>query len=133
MAMSDNPVLAYGAWLAETPADWPEAAWEAAHRAFIDIVAATIAGAAEPVTRRGGRRGRPAEARREAGGLCVLHGAQHGARLHVAVRYDDQAAARRSRRQVRRARREPGAAWPRCRPRHTGWPHGHEPPDGRPR
>jgi 2-methylcitrate dehydratase PrpD len=50
--MSDNPVLAYGAWLAETPADWPEAAWQAAHRAFIDIVAVTTAGAAEPVTRR---------------------------------------------------------------------------------
>lgn len=50
--MSDNPVLAYGAWLAETPADWPEAAWEAAHRAFIDIVAVTIPGAVEPVTRR---------------------------------------------------------------------------------
>ena len=50
--MSDNPVLAYGAWLAETPADWPDAAWKAAHRAFIDIVAVTIPGAAEPVTRR---------------------------------------------------------------------------------
>ncbi len=50
--MSDNPVLAYGRWLAETPADWPEAAWEAAHRAFIDIVAVIIPGAVEPVTRR---------------------------------------------------------------------------------
>jgi 2-methylcitrate dehydratase PrpD len=50
--MSDNPVLAYGRWLAETPPDWPDAAWEAAHRAFIDIVAVTIAGAVEPVTRR---------------------------------------------------------------------------------
>jgi 2-methylcitrate dehydratase PrpD len=50
--MSDTPVLAYGAWLAETPADWPEAAWEATHRAFIDIVAVTIPGAIEPVTRR---------------------------------------------------------------------------------
>jgi 2-methylcitrate dehydratase PrpD len=47
-----NPVLAYGHWLAETPADWPDAAWEAAHRAFIDIVAVTIPGAAEPVTRK---------------------------------------------------------------------------------
>jgi len=45
-----NPVLAYGTWLAETPADWPEAAWEAARRAFIDIVAVAIPGAAEPVT-----------------------------------------------------------------------------------
>jgi len=47
-----NPVLAYGAWLAETPADWPEPAWEAAHRAFIDIIGVAIPGAAEPVTRR---------------------------------------------------------------------------------
>ncbi len=38
-------------WFAETPADWPEAAWEAAHRAFIDIVGVTIPGAVEPVTR----------------------------------------------------------------------------------
>jgi len=43
-----NPILAYGRWLAGTPAGWPEPAWEAAHRAFIDI----IAGAAEPVTRK---------------------------------------------------------------------------------
>ena len=50
--MSDNPVLAYGRWLAETPPDWPDAAWEAAHRAFIDIVAVIIPGALEPVTRR---------------------------------------------------------------------------------
>ncbi len=50
--MSDNPVLAYGSWLAETPSEWPEAAWQAAHRAFIDIVAVTIPGAIEPVTRR---------------------------------------------------------------------------------
>jgi len=50
--MPSNPVLAYGRWLSESPADWPDAAWEAAHRAFIDIVAVTIPGAAEPVTRR---------------------------------------------------------------------------------
>jgi len=50
--MTANPVLAYGAWLADTPADWPEAAWESAHRQFIDIVAVTIPGAAEPATRR---------------------------------------------------------------------------------
>jgi 2-methylcitrate dehydratase PrpD len=47
-----NPVLAYGAWLAETPADWPDAAWEAAHRAFIDIIGVTIPGAVEPASRR---------------------------------------------------------------------------------
>src|SRR5688572_14238480 len=47
-----NPVLAYGSWLAETPADWPEAAWESAHRQFIDVIAVTIPGAVEPVTSR---------------------------------------------------------------------------------
>src|ERR1044072_1407151 len=51
-ARSDNPVLAYGSWLAETPADWPEAAWEAARRAFIDTIAVAVPGAAEPVTRK---------------------------------------------------------------------------------
>ena len=50
--MTDNPVLAYGSWLAEAPADWPAAAWESAHRQFIDVVAVTIPGAVEPVTRR---------------------------------------------------------------------------------
>jgi len=50
--MSDNPVLAYGAWLADTPAEWPDAAWASAQRAFIDIVAVTIPGAAEPVSRK---------------------------------------------------------------------------------
>jgi 2-methylcitrate dehydratase PrpD len=50
--MESNPVLAYGAWLAETPADWPAAAWESAHRAFIDTVAVAIPGAAERVTAR---------------------------------------------------------------------------------
>ena len=34
--MSDNPVLAYGRWLAETPPDWPDAAWEAAHPPRVD-------------------------------------------------------------------------------------------------
>jgi len=47
-----NPVSAYGAWLAETPADWADAAWEAARRAFIDTIAVAVAGAAEPVARR---------------------------------------------------------------------------------
>jgi 2-methylcitrate dehydratase PrpD len=50
--METNPVLAYGAWLAQAPADWPEAAWEAAHRAFIDTIAVAVPGAAEPVTRK---------------------------------------------------------------------------------
>jgi 2-methylcitrate dehydratase PrpD len=47
-----NPVLAYGAWLAETPADWPDGAFEAARRAFVDTVAVSVPGAVEPVTRR---------------------------------------------------------------------------------
>jgi len=50
--METNPVLAYGAWLAETPADWPDAAWEAAQRAFIDTIAVAVPGAAEPVAKR---------------------------------------------------------------------------------
>ena len=50
--MTENPVLAFGSWLAETPADWPEAARQAAHRAFIDTVAVAVPGAAEPVTRK---------------------------------------------------------------------------------
>jgi 2-methylcitrate dehydratase PrpD len=50
--MTENPVLAYGSWLADTPADWPEAAWQAAHRAFVDTVAVAVPGAAEPVTRK---------------------------------------------------------------------------------
>jgi len=50
--METNPVLAYGAWLAGTPADWPDAAWVSAHRAFIDTVAVAVPGAAEPVTTR---------------------------------------------------------------------------------
>jgi 2-methylcitrate dehydratase PrpD len=48
--MAANPVLAYGAWLADTPADWPKAAWTAAQRAFIDTLAVAIPGAAEPAT-----------------------------------------------------------------------------------
>ena len=50
--MTDNPVLAYGRWLADTPDDWPEAAWESAHRQSIDVIAVTLPGAVEPVTGR---------------------------------------------------------------------------------
>ncbi|WP_129793390.1 MmgE/PrpD family protein [Sphingosinicella sp. CPCC 101087] len=49
--MTANPVQAYGAWLAETPDAWPEAAWESAHRQFIDVIAVSVPGAVEPVTR----------------------------------------------------------------------------------
>ena len=50
--MPQNPVLAYGRWLAETADAWPETAVESARRAFIDIIAVSIPGAAEAVTRR---------------------------------------------------------------------------------
>ena len=50
--MGDNPILAYGAWLADKSADWPDAAWEAAQRAFIDTLAVAVPGAAEPVALR---------------------------------------------------------------------------------
>ncbi|WP_375204041.1 MmgE/PrpD family protein [Hyphococcus sp.] len=49
--MSQNPVTAYGRWIAETPDAWPEDAIEAARRAFIDIVSVSIPGAVEEVTR----------------------------------------------------------------------------------
>ncbi len=48
--MGDNPILAYGAWLAGTPDAWPHAAWEAARRAFVDTIAVAVPGAVEPVT-----------------------------------------------------------------------------------
>ncbi|WP_162806629.1 MmgE/PrpD family protein [Sphingosinicella terrae] len=47
----NNPVLAYGAWLADTPPAWPQAAWESAQRQYVDVIAVTIPGAAEPVSR----------------------------------------------------------------------------------
>jgi 2-methylcitrate dehydratase PrpD len=50
--METNPILAYGRWLAETPDAWPEAAAESAHRQFIDVIAVTVPGAADEVTRR---------------------------------------------------------------------------------
>jgi 2-methylcitrate dehydratase PrpD len=50
--METNPVLAYGRWIAETPDDWPAAAVESAHRQFIDVIAVSVPGAADEVTRR---------------------------------------------------------------------------------
>ena len=50
--METNPVLAYGRWLAETPREWPEAALESAHRQFIDVIAVSVPGAADEVSRR---------------------------------------------------------------------------------
>src|SRR3990167_7365000 len=48
--MGENPVLAFGKWLAETPADWPEAARVAAHHAFIDTLAVAVPGARDAAT-----------------------------------------------------------------------------------
>jgi 2-methylcitrate dehydratase PrpD len=50
--MKTNPVLAFGRWLAEAPRDWPETALTSAHRQFIDVIAVTVPGAADPVTAR---------------------------------------------------------------------------------
>ena len=50
--METNPVLAYCRWLTETPDAWPAAALESAHRQFIDVIAVTVPGAADEVTRR---------------------------------------------------------------------------------
>lgn len=49
--METNPVLAYGRWLAEVPDAWPEAAAESARRQFVDVIAVSIPGAADPATR----------------------------------------------------------------------------------
>lgn len=48
----DNPVQAYGAWVAEVPAEWPEAAIESARRQFIDVLAVMIPGVSEPAARK---------------------------------------------------------------------------------
>lgn len=52
MAGADNPLLAYGGWLAKTPDAWPAEAWATAQNAFIDTIGVAIPGAAEPVTRK---------------------------------------------------------------------------------
>ena len=50
MTGQDNPLLAYGGWLASATRDWPEAALRAAHNAFVDTLGVSIPGAAEAVT-----------------------------------------------------------------------------------
>ena len=45
-----NPVESYGAWLAETPATWPDAALHSAKRQFIDIMGVTVLGAVNEAT-----------------------------------------------------------------------------------
>lgn len=47
-----NPLAAYGRWLAEVPADWPDEAVDIAYRQFIDAMAAMIPGGQAPVVRK---------------------------------------------------------------------------------
>lgn len=47
-----NPLVAYGAWISETPDAWPDAAFALARRQFIDTIGVAIPGAAEPATRK---------------------------------------------------------------------------------
>ncbi len=47
-----TPLTAYGNWLAAAAADWPEAAVEAAHHAFIDTLGVAVRGSREPVVAR---------------------------------------------------------------------------------
>ena len=49
--MPNNPVQAYGHWLATTPDDWPEAARHSAWRELIDQIGVTVPGAAEPASK----------------------------------------------------------------------------------
>jgi 2-methylcitrate dehydratase PrpD len=52
MAGGDNPLLAYGGWLAGASDAWPPEAMKAAQNAFFDTLGVSIPGAAEPVTRK---------------------------------------------------------------------------------
>jgi 2-methylcitrate dehydratase PrpD len=47
---ADNPLLAYGGWLADAPRTWPDEAFAAARNAFVDTLGVSIPGSAEPVT-----------------------------------------------------------------------------------
>lgn len=47
--MTSNPLDIYGAWIADTPAHWPDDALDWAHREFVDTVAVMVPGAVEPV------------------------------------------------------------------------------------
>ncbi|MBO9712273.1 MmgE/PrpD family protein [Sphingomonas sp.] len=49
--MESNPVLAFGAWLADTPDQWPDAARAAAHNAFVDVISVIVPGTLDPATR----------------------------------------------------------------------------------
>ncbi len=47
-----TPLTAYGQWLAGAPAMWGDAAYKAAHHAFIDTIGVAMRGAHEPVVAR---------------------------------------------------------------------------------
>jgi 2-methylcitrate dehydratase PrpD len=49
--LPNNPVQAYGHWLATTPDDWPEAARHSAWRELIDQIGVTVPGTAEPASK----------------------------------------------------------------------------------
>lgn len=48
----NNPLLAFGRWIAERPRNWPAEAVESARRQFIDTLAVSVAGSAEAVSRK---------------------------------------------------------------------------------
>jgi len=50
--VSQNPLEAYGAWIAGVDGEWPEEAAHSVRREFIDTVAVMVPGAAEPATRK---------------------------------------------------------------------------------
>lgn len=47
---TDNPLKAYGHWIANAPKTWPQDAIESAHRQLIDLVAVMVPGAIEEAT-----------------------------------------------------------------------------------
>lgn len=49
---TETPIQKFGAWLADTPDTWPDAAIDKAVRAFIDVVAVMVPGAQDDSTRR---------------------------------------------------------------------------------
>lgn len=50
--MTENPLKAYGNWIATVDHNWPQAALESAHRELIDIVAVMVPGSVTPAARK---------------------------------------------------------------------------------
>ena len=50
--VSQNPLEAYGAWIAGVDVEWPQEAAHSVRREFMDTVAVMVPGAAEPATRK---------------------------------------------------------------------------------